>query len=215
MPFPRPTSRRSALAWAPLLVAAGLPTAVAGESTGWLPLGRSEFGPWSERRAYTWREAQILDGPILGWAAAVDLADRVVVAAARQTAAGAVEIAVRTREADGWTNLPPALIVEPGGWPDGSKSMSMSMTTDAQDRPAVAWLRDGGNRGDDGLVGLAQWTGDRWTVAEQRAPAPNLQRVALAFEGGIAHMFLTQQGHQTIFDTPIGLPWGHPQSSPR
>ncbi len=172
-----------------LLVLTLLPPANA-EDPGWLPLGRSELGPVTERRTHTWRDARVIEGPILGFAAAVAHEDRILVAAARALPDASVELTVRARIGDRWEDLPP-LVLTPRADPEEQR-FRLSMTTDPADQPILAWLRADGR-----LAGLARWRDGRWEVEEAPTPTADARDLAVVLLGETARVYLIDQEYET------------------
>lgn len=117
-----------------LLLALGCPHHVetpALPAETWFPLGRSELAPWSRRERDSWRDAMLAQDTF-AMDAALDRQGRVWVATLEPDLDGA-RLRIRVRDGDAWTVLPDVRL-------PSIRDGVVSLTTDAADRPVVAWL---------------------------------------------------------------------------
>lgn len=119
-------------------------TALAGGS-GWYPLGHSELRPHTERGPLDWRGGTIAEAE--AFQAALDGSDRLLVLTA--TPGPEFELVLHEYRSEGWHALPAVATVRADWLPP------ISLTTDAADRPVVAWVSDD-------RIRVARLTGSEW-----------------------------------------------------
>lgn len=124
----------------------------------WFPLGRSELAPWSQRQRDSWRDAMLAQDTF-AMDTALDRQGRVWVATLEPDVDGA-RLRIRVRDGDAWTVLPDVRL-------PSIRDGVVSLTTDAADRPVVAWLLCHAESNERCALtdGWSRWTGEGWTGA--------------------------------------------------
>ena len=143
----------------PLLLALGCPhhsETPARPAEPWFPLGRSELAPWSQRERESWRDAMLVQASF-AMDAALDRQGRVWVATLEPDPDGA-RLRVRGRDGGAWTLLPDVPLPRIRGG-------VVSLTTDATDRPVLAWLvcQAEADERCTPMDGWSRWMGEAWT----------------------------------------------------